>query len=294
MFPLLNRTVPHVEEMILSFMEPKELATAVLVCKEWCQRAMPILNYRYATIKRKEEKVPLQSAIISGYDHLVSFFLGDKSVNVNETSKKTGLTALMVAATHGKERHARMLLEREDIDINMKSEISTNHTALHKAAANGHVGVVKILLERRDTNVNARGIDGATALMEAINDQDLRPDVIEELLKHPDINVYSKDYRGHDVFDKAHSYFNLIEKLKLPIYRKSGGKTKVAKIRKMLEESEVKRANRFDRLIWDQVNEKLFHRYRGIPSISVQAREFTVNIGHVLQNIEREACNGSD
>ena len=88
MFPLLDRNLPHVEEKILSYLEPKGLATAMLVSKQWYQRAKPLLCEWYAYIQRKNGDVPLQTAVAHGYDHLVAFFLQKKQTKVNEISKK--------------------------------------------------------------------------------------------------------------------------------------------------------------------------------------------------------------
>ena len=226
MFPLLDRNIPHVEDKILSYMEYKELATSMLVCKEWCQKARPFLYEWFATIQRKEEKVPLQMAVIGGYDHLVAFFLRDKEVDVNETSQ-TGRTALMEAAIFGKERITRMLLEREDIDINLKTS-NGYCAALFSAAACGRAGVVKILLERPDILVNDRSIIfGHTALIEAVCHRGTS--VIEELLKHPDIDVNIQDADGETALSLAKRNFQLRKETTEDFLNKK-------KIIKMLEE----------------------------------------------------------
>ena len=198
MFPLLDRNIPHVEQKILSYLGPKELATSMLVCMEWYQKARPFLYEWYATIQRENEKVPLQMAIISGYDHLVSFFLRDKQVNINESCKWTGWTALMEATFLGEESITRMLLEREDIDVNMKTEYG--NTALSLAAADGHTGVVKILLERTGILVNSALIAAAKVR---------HASVVEELLKHPDIDVNFQDLNGHTVVSHAKNHMTM-------------------------------------------------------------------------------------
>ena len=110
MFPLIDRNLPHVEEKILSYLEPKDLAAAMVVSKQWYQRAKPFLCEWYAYIQRKNGEVPLQTAVADGYDHLVAFFLRKKQVNVNEISKKTKTNALMEAARYGRDLIAKMLL----------------------------------------------------------------------------------------------------------------------------------------------------------------------------------------
>ena len=202
MFPQLDRNVAHVEDKILSYLEPKELAKAMLVCKEWCEKARPFLYEWYATIQRKNGDIPLIKAVISDNDHLVAFLLRDRQVNVNEineTSKFRGWTALTVAAFNEQETITRMLLEREDTDVNMKSRLG--RSALHYAASWGHAGIVKILLERRDIHVNDRDKLGFTPLIEAC--REMRVSVAKELLNHPDIDVNIRDINGNTALSLA-------------------------------------------------------------------------------------------
>ena len=207
MFPLLDRNLPHVEEKILSYLEPKGLATAMLVSKQWHQRAKPLLCEWYANNQRKNGDVPLQTAVAHGYDHLVAFFLQKKQTNVNEISKKTGMNALVEAARCKREQIAKMLLEREDIDVNLyyynKFRTALRYTALHFAVTNGHSGVVKLLVERTDTDVNVRGgFFGRTALIFAVKYGQVG--AMEELLKHPKIDVnYKKDNCGFTALSRA-------------------------------------------------------------------------------------------
>ena len=204
MFPLLDRNLPHVEEKILSYLEPKGLATAMLVSKQWYQRAKPLLCEWYAYIQRKNGDVPLHMAVAHGYDHLITFFLQDERYDINEICSHTGKTALMEAALSGNYRITKMLLGRDDIDVNMVSNqgqyaISHAHSdkllhtyirrnALQLAARNGHAGIVKLLVERGDTDVKAAlGPFGNIALIEGV--MHMHASVVEEILKHPDIDV---------------------------------------------------------------------------------------------------------
>ena len=209
MFPTLDRNIPHVEDKILSCLKPKDLATSMLVCREWCQKAKPFLYKWYATIQRKKGLIPLHEAINSCYDHLAAFLIKDKRVNVDETSFYG--TALMTAAFYSKGRITKMLLEREDIDINKKCEnpghvalhlaASRGCTALHIAASRGHASIVKMLLERKDVLVNARCKQGRTALIVAAIEG--HANVVEELLQHPDIDVNMQDIYGQTALSCA-------------------------------------------------------------------------------------------
>ena len=62
MFPCIDRTVPHIEEKILSYLEPRDLAASMLVCKPWYRKARTLLYKRYVIIKRIEGTVPLVDA----------------------------------------------------------------------------------------------------------------------------------------------------------------------------------------------------------------------------------------
>ena len=236
MFPLLDRNLPHVEEKILSYLEPKGLATAMLVSKQWYQRAKPLLCEWYAYIQRKNGDVPLQTAVAHGYDHLVAFFLQKKQTNVNEISKKTGMNALVEAARCKRDQIAKMLLEREDIDVNMFLEVSMHPwnrqwcTALQLAARYGRAGFVKLLVERMDTDVNTRGPFGRTALILAVTFGKVR--AMEELLKHPLIDVNIEDDHGRTalaiakVIRSAGVYYNEVQAQKVIEILEENGATK--------------------------------------------------------------------
>ena len=195
MFPLLNRNLPHVEDKILSYLGPKDAASLMLVCREWCQKARPHVYKWYSILLRRKGYIPLQMAILQGYDHLVAYLLADKEVNVNERYTN-GPTALMTAVKYKNERIVRMLLEREDTDVNIisKTGFRMSKTALSMAAIYNLPGMVRMLLGRTDILVNTRLSGGWTALMRAANMRHAR--VCEELLKCPDIDVNIKENGG--------------------------------------------------------------------------------------------------
>ena len=193
MFPLLDRNIPHVTDMILTYLESTDLAASMLVCKEWCRKAKPLLYDRFITSQRKEGFSPLQQAVIFNYDRLVGYLLDNYQDVVNETSTFSAWTALMRAAFKGREKITRMLLDTEGIDVNIKARW-TGRSALSLAALHGRAGVVKILLARRDIHVNDCDNLGSTALMLAC--REMHVSVVEELLKDPDINVNLRDAFG--------------------------------------------------------------------------------------------------
>ena len=217
MFPQLDRNVPHVGDKILSFLEPKDLAASVLVCKEWHQRAGPFLYKWYAIIQREKGNVPLQRAVVHGYDHMVAFFLRDKCTDVNETEREIlhiheGSPALFEAAARGNEKIVKMLLEREDIDVNIElrqSGLTVLYAAIlygkRRDPGHGYTSTVKQLLQRPEILVNTRNeVGGNTPLMAAIKRR--QANVVEELLRHPDIDVNIQDAAGHTALH--HAVFN--------------------------------------------------------------------------------------
>ena len=204
------------EEKILSYLDTKSLSASMLVCKEWCQKAKPFLCEWYATIQRKKKGLPLERAVNSGYHHLVAFFLRDKQFKVNEISEGLGWTTLMMAVIcRWNKAIIRMLLDREDIDVNIKSR-HCGLTALSLAAKYGHVGTVKILIKRQDILVNSCCNDGDTALILAA--LKMKASVVKELLNHPDIDVNIQDQYGRTALSYAKMQNN-VNALEEPLRR---------------------------------------------------------------------------
>ena len=208
MFPLIDRSIPHVEERILSYLVPRDLAASMLVCRLWYDRAKPFICQQYVATVRREGEVPLCAAAHDGH-LMVTFLLRDKHLDVNEkwnnfrpgVNRKesgVGMTALMEAATEGHQGIIRLLLEREDVDVNVRSPFSdraSGYTALTWAAKHGHGKIVRMLLGRKEVEVNvATPIADRTPLMEAIRYGHM--EVAELLLRHPAVNVNHKDKMG--------------------------------------------------------------------------------------------------
>ena len=75
--------------------------------------------------------------------------------------RKSGHTALMVAALEGRTRDVKVLLDRR-AEVNARDQ--DGRTALMYAVINSHQEAVELLLER-GAEVNAQAKDGATALI---------------------------------------------------------------------------------------------------------------------------------
>ena len=161
MFPQLDRIVPCIEDKILSYLEPRDLAASMLVCKDWCQKARPLLYKLYANSARKEGVVPLIKATRNGHHHQIVFLLRDEQTDVNEKGWY-GQTALMEAAIRGNVEIARMLLDTEDIEVNIRNNNGynalsyANGTIRFFAEQNGFLNKKKIIQMLMERNVDTR------------------------------------------------------------------------------------------------------------------------------------------
>ncbi len=140
----------------------------------------------------------------------VRLLLAHADTDVNApNSNNIGETALMMARSN---RVRRLLLMREDLDVNAKDHL-TGRTALMQYAIAGNPAAVQLLLKREDIDVNAKDDTGATALMMTFYTsykkyglyenpikqramQLFRLEVAEALLAHEDIDVNAKDNHG--------------------------------------------------------------------------------------------------
>ncbi|KAN0074233.1 Ankyrin repeat-containing domain protein [Elaphomyces granulatus] len=164
--------------------------------------------------------IALQVAVDQGHVHLIRLLLKVDGINPNfaggpfQTAPlslavregRVGLLKLPAtnfiirptkAASHYVEA-AKLLLEREDIDINLPD--NKGYTAFSWAcqnyfsgsSENNYVEMVKLLLNRRNIDLNVMTPSGFTALMLAL--KSWRPDgVVRLLLGHKGINVNQRD-----------------------------------------------------------------------------------------------------
>lgn len=116
-------------------------------------------------------------------------YLLEAGLFVADLKDQDGRTPLMWAANEGNEEAVRVLLHRQDVDVNTLS--SPQHgswptTALAWAAFNGHVATVELLLERDDIDVNLiSDPESLTPLEEAAGNG--HEAVVRILLKHKDL-----------------------------------------------------------------------------------------------------------
>jgi ankyrin repeat protein len=97
---------------------------------------------------------------------VVRLLLGQEGIDVNQQKVDSGRTALCEAAYLGHVEAAKLILEREDIDINLPD--NDGQTALFWACNNNCLEMVNLLLERDDIDPNPRAINwGCTLLAHA-------------------------------------------------------------------------------------------------------------------------------
>ena len=110
-----------------------------------------------------DDGTALTMAIHSGHEDIVGLLLQRKDVKVDLNSSKLvhwpacyqryyGLTPLALAAREGQAAMTRLLLLRDDIDVNMRCDVGG--TALMYAARYGRGTLVRLMLQRPEIQVN--------------------------------------------------------------------------------------------------------------------------------------------
>jgi ankyrin repeat protein len=124
-----------------------------------------------------------------------------KSADINAKDNKIG-NALHIAISYNSETALEELLKHKDVDVNIK--YNDDSTLLQMACwwPNIPIRLFKQILEKSD-NVNAQ-TGGATALHAAIMNKSVA--VIEELLKHKDLDVNLNDGKNFTVLHYASAW----------------------------------------------------------------------------------------
>ena len=132
------------------------------------------MNYR---------RTALSWAAGNGHVEVVKLFLRPGFVNPEGAGRRWRKRALLASLLHGKRC------------VNPNNSSESGRTPLSWAAENGHEGVVKLLLERQDVNPEIRGLEfGRTPLSWAAGNA--REGAVELLLERKDVDPHSFSKSG--------------------------------------------------------------------------------------------------
>ncbi len=144
-----------------------------------------------ADLKDQDGRTPLMWAAHEGHEAAVKLLLGRQDVDVNMIDSNESLggyprTALTCAVYYGHVGIVELLLEREDIDVNMRDNKDNRMTPLIWAAVGGYAATLKVLLSHKDIAANGQVSQDDKALLWAAADG--HADYVEELLKRADVD----------------------------------------------------------------------------------------------------------
>ena len=167
----------------------QELHHAYSGCDFDCLRAAikTIIRCRPNLDPRKKQYL-IGWAASEGHEAVVKILLArdDIDVNVIDLSHQT---PLLKAASNGHDTVVKLLLAKQNIDLNFQ-DINI-HTPLSLATLNGHDAVVKLLLEKHDVDSNSKNTFGRTPLsLAALNGHNA---VVKMLLARQNTDPNSKD-----------------------------------------------------------------------------------------------------
>jgi ankyrin repeat protein len=126
---------------------------------------------------------PLRIASAQGYEGCLRVLLQKYDLQPKRDPRIVS-DLLCRAAYNGNIEVARLLLERDDIDVNFSDE--TSLTALYSATLKGHEAIVRLLLQVSDIQPNKFSGDGQTALFCAV--QSGHDDIAKMLLECPAVD----------------------------------------------------------------------------------------------------------
>jgi len=129
-------------------------------------------------------ETPLQVISIMGYTEIAKLLLKREDIDVNIQNKNDN-TPLHIALINEYPEIAELLLKHKDIKVNIQNK--DNNTPLHIALTNGYTDIVKLLLKREDINVNIQNEYSNSPLHIALING--YTNIAELLLEHKDIMV---------------------------------------------------------------------------------------------------------
>jgi ankyrin repeat protein len=129
------------------------------------------------------------------FPDVVKPLLDQQGIDINYQENDLLSTALINTAVYNYVESAKLLLERDDINVNIPNW--TGLTALHWACLNESLDLVDLLLKRDDIDLNTRDVVGNTPFALACRKQDRRSiPIIRSLLSHrnTDPNILNSDF----------------------------------------------------------------------------------------------------
>ena len=141
---------------------------------------------------------PLEFAVIKSRKAITGMLISNPRVNVNLPDPHMQ-TPLSIAAQRARISAVRLLLEREDLDVNFRCEhgmTPLSHAAeeLFGTAPKYYGGVINLLGADPRVDVNLIDHRLETPLHKAVRAR--RPNLVEELLRHPEIAVNARNQDG--------------------------------------------------------------------------------------------------
>ena len=133
-----------------------------------------------------------------GHNTVVRLLLEREDVQAN-LKDEDGRTPLSWAAGEGREAIVRLLLEREDVQADSKDE--DGQTPLSWAVERGHEAIVRLLLEREDVQADSKDEDGRMLLSWAAAGE--HEAIVRLLLEREGVQADSKDEDGQTLLSWA-------------------------------------------------------------------------------------------
>ena len=153
-------------------------------------------------LKDDNGRTPLSWAAERGHEAVVRLLVKRDDVDINAKDNE-GITPLIFAAVSGHKGVVQPLIERDDIEVNAKD--GTGKTALIWAAGYGYEAVVRqLLIERNDVEINARDSEGKTALIWAA-ENGYEAVVRQLLIEGDNVEIDAKDNEGKTAIKRANA-----------------------------------------------------------------------------------------
>lgn len=181
----------QVSELAFAFLRDRKLVSCALQLRP--EFRSPFIYRAY--MDRFKHATGVHITARFGLQYLLAGLLsgtGGASSMPADSTDKTGRTPLSWAAYEGSTATAKLLVERDDVDVNSKDKFSL--TPLAHAAREGHEAIVKLLLKQKDIDADMRsGMNYMTPLWWAAVEYK-HDAIVKLLLEREDVGVNMKDH----------------------------------------------------------------------------------------------------